>query len=342
MIEKYPQEYLRKIVTPDFCKFFQGQRILITGASGLIGTHFTLLFQMFNQFFQGKTDLSIISKTSEFPFELKGAIKVIKQDLTEVNVSKMLGKFDSIIHCAGYGQPTKFQSERLKTIHLNTTSTIELSKLVADKGSFLFMSTSEVYSGLDNPPFREEQIGITNTNHPRSSYIESKRTGEAIIAALRVEFPEMIASSARLALAYGPGVKAGDSRVINQLINQGLTKKEIILRDSGSAKRTYCFAPDAIEQCIAILMHGKDHVYNVGGVSQVTIANLAGKIGEILKVSVKIPEFQEKFLLDAPLEVGLDLTKIEELSGKKDYVDINSGLEETILWMKHNLNKAKV
>ena len=50
MIEKYPQEYLRKIVTPDFCKFFQGQRILITGASGLIGTHFTLLFQMFNQY----------------------------------------------------------------------------------------------------------------------------------------------------------------------------------------------------------------------------------------------------------------------------------------------------
>jgi nucleoside-diphosphate-sugar epimerase len=89
-------------------------------------------------------------------------------------------------------------------------------------------------------------------------------------------------------------------------------------------------------------MHGKDHVYNVGGVSQVTIANLAGKIGEILKVPVKIPEVQEKFLLDAPLEVRLDLTKIEELSGKKDYVDINLGLEETILWMKHNLNKAKV
>ena len=342
MIEDKYQTDLRRIITPDFARFFKGQRILISGASGLMGTHFTLLFQLFNQFFQGEVQLSVISKTGNFPFVLTKDVAIIQQDLTKVNVSKLLGNFDSVIHCAGYGQPAKFQSEKLKTIHLNTTTTIELSRLVTDSGSFLFMSTSEVYSGLTNPPFQEWQIGTTNTDHPRSSYIESKRAGEAIIVALRDEFPKMVASSARLALAYGPGAKGGDSRVLYELISRGLTKKEIVLSDSGSAIRTYCFVSDAIEQCIAILMRGKDHVYNVGGNSQITIADLASKIGKIINVPVRIPKVKETFLLDAPLEVRLDLTKIEELSGKKEYVNIDLGLEETILWMKHNLNKVKI
>ena len=328
-----------KTINRDFIEFFQGQRILISGASGLLGMHFAQLFQTFNRDFDGQTEITVISKTGIFPFALDKKVEIIQQDLTENSLPNNLGTFDSIIHGAGYGQPSKFLNERLKTIHLNTSTTMELSKLARTEGSFLFISTSELYSGLANPPFRENQIGTSNTNHPRSSYIESKRTGEAIIAAMKSEFPSMVASSARLALAYGPGTKPGDSRVLYELISQGLTDREIVLRDSGSAIRTYCFVSDAIEQCIAILMKADDHIYNVGGKSRITVAELAIQIGQVLEVPIRIPKDSKQFLADAPQEVWLDLTKIEELSGKKEYVDMKDGLEQTISWMKNARNQ---
>jgi len=339
MIEFKNYTNYSKIINQDFIEFFQGQRILISGASGLLGMHFTQLFQTFNGDFDGQTEITVISKTGIFPFDLNNKVQIIQQDLTESSLPNSLGTFDSIIHGAGYGQPSKFLNERLKTIYLNTSTTMELSKLAHPGGSFLFISTSELYSGLANPPFRESQIGTSNTNHPRSSYIESKRTGEAIISAVKSEFPSMVASCARLALAYGPGTKPGDSRVLYELISKGLTDKEIVLRDAGNAIRTYCFVSDAIEQCIAILMKANDHVYNVGGKSRLTVAELAIQIGQIMEVPVRIPKDSEQFLTDAPQEVWLDLTKIEELSGKKTYVDMKDGLEQTISWIKNGPNR---
>lgn len=327
------------IINQDFIQFFQGQRILISGASGLLGMHFTQMFQSFNDDFDGQTEITVISKTGIFPFALDNKVQIIQQDLTQSSLPDSLGTFDTIIHGAGYGQPSKFLNERLKTIHLNTSTTIELSNLARPEGSFLFISTSELYSGLANPPFREDQIGTTNTDHPRSSYIESKRTGEAIISALKSEFPSMVASCARLALAYGPGTKPGDSRVLFELISKGLSGREIVLRDSGSAIRTYCFVSDAIEQFVAILMKADDLIYNVGGKSMITIAELAIQIGQILEVPVVIPKDSKQFLVDAPQEVWLDLTKIEELSGKKQYIQMREGLEHTISWMKNARNK---
>jgi UDP-glucuronate decarboxylase len=336
MTEEKILERYRQFISPEFCAFFQGQRILISGASGLLGMHFALLFQVFNTYFQGKTRLTLISKTGEFPFELSRNSDVLKMDLTRGINRESIGLFDTVIHAAGYGQPSKFLDEKLKTIYLNTATTIDLSGLVKPTGSFLFISTSEVYSGLSNPPFRESQIGLTNTNHLRSSYIESKRAGEAIVASLKSEFPSMLAASARLALAYGPGVKPGDSRVLYEMIAKGLLDGEIVLRDLGSAFRTYCFVSDSIEQCIAIIMKAKENIYNVGGKSRLRIADLAKQIGEIMDVPVIIPNTNESFHSDAPIDVWLDLSRIEQLSGKKEYVDLQEGLEQTISWVKKN------
>jgi nucleoside-diphosphate-sugar epimerase len=335
-------EEFSPLITKEFANFFRDKRILITGGSGLLGSNFAELFQTYTDTFSGNIDLNLISKTGIFPFKLSRGTSIIQQDLTSSNLPKSIGKFDIIIHCAGYGQPAKFQQNPLKTIHLNTTTTLELSTLLKSKGSFLFMSSSEVYSGLSKPPFSEEDIGTTNTNHSRSSYIESKRTGESIIAAMQSEFPDIHSSAARLALAYGPGAKNGDNRVLYELIKRGLDERKLVLRDSGKAIRTYCYISDAIEHCLHILMRGSEHVYNVGGRSRVSIKELAELIGNILDIPVTIPEDSGDFLSDAPKDVWLDLTKIERLSGKATYVSINEGLLKTISWIKARDSKLEL
>jgi nucleoside-diphosphate-sugar epimerase len=198
-------------------------------------------------------------------------------------------------------------------------------------GQFLFLSTSEVYSGLPNPPYKETQIGTTNTTHPRSCYIEAKRCGEAICNAYRTQ--GVYASSARLALAYGPGTKFADRRVINVLIERGLKEGKITLQDKGTAKRTYCYVSDAVEILWNIILYGKEPIYNVGGFSRTTIAELAMKIGNILNVPVDFP-LNSHELGGAPDDVYLDMGQVNNEFKKYEYISLDNGLAKTIEWQK--------
>jgi nucleoside-diphosphate-sugar epimerase len=236
-----------------------------------------------------------------------------------------------IIHAGGYGQPGKFMIDPMKTLKLNTTLTIKLFEKLKQNGKFLFISSSEVYSGLTKSPFSENQIGTTNTDHPRSCYIEAKRCGEAIVFSARNQGID--AKSVRLSLAYGPGTKKDDKRVINSFIGRALVEKKIDMMDDGSALRTYCYVTDAVEIMWKILLEGKENIYNVGGKSKTTIADLAKLIGKTLKVPVNIPK-SNKHLSGAPDDVSLNLDKIKKEFKKTDFVSLEDGMKKTIEWQK--------
>lgn len=258
--------------------------------------------------------------------------KIIRGDISSYLVLKELPEFDVIIHAAGYGQPMKFLEDPRTTITLNTSVTLELIQKVHSGGNFLFLSTSEIYSGLYNPPFGEEQVGTTNTNHERAPYIESKRTGESIVSSMKKRSGKIDASSVRLALAYGPGTKQGDSRVLNSFIDQAINKGKIIMRDAGQAWRTYCYVLDAVELCISIIKDGKEDIYNVGGTSRLKIADLAHEISQATGAPLIVPSVPIQFLQGAPDDVWLQLEKVLQLSKKEDFVGIREGLQRTIDW----------
>jgi nucleoside-diphosphate-sugar epimerase len=145
------------------------------------------------------------------------------------------------------------------------------------------------------------------------------------------------AKSARLSLAYGPGTRTDDKRVINNFIEKGLKLREINLLDHGTAFRTYIYITDAVELMYKILFLGSEDIYNIGGKSRLTIYELANKIGNQLNAEVKIPENQEA-IIGAPDEVYLDMTNSEKKLDKHEYVDIDKGIENTIYWQKKLFN----
>jgi len=199
-------------------------------------------------------------------------------------------------------------------------------------GHFLFISTSELYSGLNSSPFNEDQIGCSNTNHPRSCYIEAKRCGEAICHAARQAGVD--AKSARLCLAYGPGTLVGDKRVIYSFIERGLREKKIQLLDQGNARRTYCYISDAAYMLWRILLEGTEAIYNVGGVSTTTVADLARLIGRSLDVPVIIPDQTQTGLAGAPFDTELDLTRVQKQFGPIRFIDLPTGLATTVDWQR--------
>lgn len=308
--------------------------ILITGASGLIGLH--LYATIKNLILKSNYEINVYGTYSSEPenyfidlSNFKGS-KIIRGDISEPEFINSLPMVDFIIHAAGYGQPNKFMDNQTKTLKLNTVSIFELIKKLNKNGKFLFISSSEVYSGLNNSPFNESQIGTTNTDHPRSCYIEGKRCGEAIINSFRNLGID--AKSARLSLAYGPGTKIGDRRVMNSFIDKAFNG-DIEMVDEGKALRTYCYVSDAVYMMWRILLEGKQSTYNVGGISKTSIRNLADVIANQIGVNVVLPK-NINSLPGSPDNVCLDMSRFEQEFGKFDYTDIDYGIKKTINWQK--------
>ena len=307
-----------------------GKSVLITGASGLLGVYFLTCLKQLNELGINVKVIAIFR--SELPdyFLLRdfSNLQIFKGDITDYNFCQTLPPADLIIHAEGYGQPMKFMEEPEKTLKLNTFSTFLLFDKLKPQGHFLFISSSEVYSGLKKSIYTEDDIGITNTTYPRACYIEGKRGGEAICNAYRSKGVK--ASSIRLAHTYGPGTKKGDKRVILSFIEKALNGK-IELLDDGKAIRTYCYIADAIEIMWRVLLTGKQPIYNLGGNSHTSIAGLAQNIGDIFKVPVIVPTIGNG-VSGAPEDVKLDMSKTENEFGEINYTTLNTGLQRTIKW----------
>ncbi|MCW3111215.1 MAG: hypothetical protein JWQ09_5721 [Segetibacter sp.] len=310
--------------------------ILITGASGLLGVYFLSCLKIISETIKGIKIIAVFRSNlpdylNENDFE---NLAIFKGDVSDYQFCCGLPMADFVIHAAGYGQPIKFMDAPEKTLKLNTFSTFLLFDKLNKGGHFLFISSSEVYSGLQPSLYNEDQIGTTNTTHPRACYIEGKRGGEAICNAFRLK--GIKASSVRLSHTYGPGTKKGDKRVILSFIEKGLAGK-ISMLDKGEVVRTYCYISDAIEIMWNILFSCKEPLYNLGGNSQTTIAEVAKSIGDLMQVPVIFP-IEENSVAGAPGEVRLDMTKVKNEFNKQAYVSLKDGLKKTIDWYLNMIN----
>jgi UDP-glucuronate decarboxylase len=325
-----------RIVNRTDLSYFANKRVLVTGGSGLIGVNLLSTLSKLRGKGNSPELIHAISKSGQFPVKFDKSVEIIKLDLTDYRRVSQLRDYDFIFHSAGYGQPGKFLANPFQTIAINVTATEQLIHKVSPTGKIVFMSTSEVYSGLSNPPFREEQIGTTTTEHFRAAYIESKRTGETLVdlahKSLGIE-----GVSLRLALAYGPGTKNGDQRVLNSFIHQALSDKVIRLKDQGEAWRTYCYVADAVQMCLNAALFGGSGLFNIGGVSRIQILELAKLIASLTKADFELPKDVSTIAPGAPDDVWLDLKKVSGISKAFDYMNIEEGLNRTIEWQKSYL-----
>lgn len=310
--------------------------ILVTGASGLIGTYFLSCLGCLRE--QGMPfDVHAQVFSADLPPHVRdlirrGGFHLLRVDLTDSNSYAHIPEADIIVHAAGYSQPSVFMANPTATIQVNTTATAALLRRLRPGGRFLYVSSSEVYSGLAKPLATESDIGATNPLHPRACYIEGKRCGEALCNAFRIQGANV--KTARLALAYGPGTRKHDKRVINSFIEKAICLGRIQLLDAGTVSRTYCYAADAAELLWRILLHGKHPLYNVGGHSTVTIAELAGLIAKMTDVEVVFPP-RSAAIAGAPDQVQLDLTRVQTEFHKTDFLGLEQGLRRTIDWQRH-------
>lgn len=300
-----------------------GARVTISGVTGLLGTHFLASLCLAKEIYNLNLDVVGVchSKPADYTTALaeRGSFKL---------QSYAPRKSDLIIHAAGYAQPSVFLANPAETIKLNTELTHDLLQSLEKSGRFLFISSSEVYSGLTGV-VDESQIGLTNPYHPRSCYIEGKRCGEAICNAYYQAGVK--AKSARLSLAYGPGTRRDDKRAMSQFINQALSTGIISMNYLGREQRTFCYIRDAIETLWQICLHGKEQVYNVGSPMTASMFDVVRLIAKITGAKVLIHHEAEE-LVGSPEGTVMDISLAEKEFSKGSYISLEQGLIRTIKW----------
>jgi UDP-glucuronate decarboxylase len=315
--------------------FFEGKSVLITGASGLIGTG---LIAALRSLRTRGIKMEITAHGFSPPSEIfthwheQGHLHLLRSDLAEPQSWSQLPQADIIIHAAGYGQPGKFMEAPLHALMLNTGATGALLKKLRPGGVFLFFSSTEVYQGIERPLLKESDIGTTSPEHPRSSYIEGKRCGEAFCHNARTL--GIRAMAIRLAHTYGPGTRTQDRRVINMFIEKALKEGKIVMQDAGLAVRTWGYVTDVVETTLNIIKCGQQAVYNVGGRSTLTILELGAEIARICGVPLELPETTFS-VAGAPQHVQVDLSRAETEFGKTRYLPLEEGLRRTIDYQRH-------
>lgn len=311
-----------------------GARVLVTGASGLIGTH--LLACLAARQDQGAR-LDIHAQLRSDPpdhlvpiLERSGAT-LVRADLSSFADYARLPVADVIVHAAGYAQPLRFMENPGATLQVGASATLTLLQRLAPGGHLLFTSSAQVYTGLGTGPCTEAMVGTTTPEHPRAAYIEGKRAGEAACHGFRRA--GLHATVARLGDVFGPGTRRHDRRALNSFVEQALTGGEIRMLDAGTAVRTYCYVSDAVDLLWRILLTGREAVYNVGGRSAATVAGLAAAIGRMTGATIR-PGEAASGVAGAPDALTLDLTRVDREFGVQPGVSLEDGLEATIAWQR--------
>jgi UDP-glucuronate decarboxylase len=318
---------------------------LITGASGIIGLSIYKFLISSSLYKKGHLFIDCVcSQPNEFhKIYFSGKqITLIKANLPERNYQFFSGKYDLIFNCAGYGQPGKFLIDFENIYSINTLVVSDLLRKLKYGGYFLNIGTSEVYSEARYELTKETSLISINPNNIRNTYIIAKLAAESILSKYSSDNPTARTLSARVALAYGPGSKSGDTRVMYHFFRQAALKKTIQLLDDGSAVRTYIYVSDCVKLILRALFDRKSslRIMNVGGDTQLTILELAEKIANLYDAEV-IKGTVNKGLKDAPKEVKLDICS-SKVYQNENLISIDDGLTTVKKWIDSELKYEKI
>lgn len=322
---------------------FQGSRILLTGASGFVGSFIARFFADLYRRHGIRTDLLLVVRDEGHLWHrLDGSladfpVTLIQQDLCDPLPIK-IGKIDYCIHAASNANPVVYQRDPLGTMMTNVLGTYNvinrLAAQVEGPVRTVYLSSVEAYGSHEGAGvLKEGTLGVINPALLRNCYPLSKLAAENLCVGARSMYGLHI-SVARLAYLYGPGDDIDDPKVVTSFLRDLAQGRDIELHSPGAQKRTYCYIKDAVFGILLLLLRGKDQTYNISDMDDVvSIADIAQILADLFArsgqgVVRKKPDWEEAARFPPAEDNILDNAKITGL-GFSPTVGMQRGLERT-------------
>ena len=322
--------------------------ILITGATGLIGSLLIKMFVYCNQFKNGNIKIIAVCRNVEKARNVLDDI-IEREDVELIigdinNPIEVRNNVDYIIHGANITNSRLMIEKPVETILTAINGTKNILNLAKEKNtkSVVYLSSMEVYGsfGKKSVIVNENKLGYIDPIKIRSNYPESKRMCENLCVAYNSEY-DVPVKIARLAQTFGAGILPGENRVFAQFARSAIKNENIVLHTKGKSEGNYCYTSDVICALIILLISGKNgEAYNISNEkNHISIGNMAKMVAK------KFGNGQIKVVFDIPksnvygyatdTKIKLSTKKIQNL-GWNPKIDLEEMYRRLISSMERN------
>jgi NAD dependent epimerase/dehydratase len=323
---------------------FKGEKVLVTGADGFIGSH--LVEELIQE---GASVRALVCYNSfsscgwldSLPKTIIKEIDIVSGDVRDYHSTFQACKGAAyVFHLAAliaipfsYNAPDLYIDTNVKgTLNvLQAARTLEIQRII-------HTSTSEVYGTAKAIPMSEE--------HPlqaQSPYAASKVAADQLALSFYASFNTPV-SIARPFNVYGPRQSA--RAVIPSLITQIAAGQQQIMTGSLTPTRDFTFVQDTVKGMIAIADSKRTlgEVVNIGSSFEISIKETADLIASLMGKEITLKQSEERVRPDKSEVQRLlaDTSKINSLTswkpsliGKDGFV---AGLKKTVEWFSNKDN----
>lgn len=310
-------------------------RVLVTGASGFIGSH------LCRRLVAEGADVHALTPavSSVYPgrlLDLRESITLHEANITDRSAMNDLAttiRPSVVFHLAAYTHVGKSWQRVDECVQSNVQGTVNLLKALEPVGyeRFINTGTSEIYGDID-VPFREDaQV------NPCSPYSVSKYAAERFCRMFHQGHGWPIVM-VRPFNAYGPA--QSPDRIVPETIVRALRKQEL-KTTSGKQTREFNYVEDLADGFVKLATTPdiEGEIFNLGCGEDVAIRDVVIMILDLMGNPI---EPLIGALPDRPTEIWrmyCDNTRARERLGWSPKHSLREGLEKTIDWYRAELSK---
>jgi len=322
--------------------FWNGRRVLVTGAAGFIGSHLAealvhagasvRAFVRYNS----RNDYGWLEDVDHATLQ---EIEIFRGDLT--NPEAVLGGVqgrDTILHLGAlipipysYQHPREFVAANVE----GTLNVLEAARRL-DVSRVVHTSSSEVYGTAMAVPIDEQ-----HPLHPQSPYAATKVGADQLALSFKHSFETPVVV-VRPFNTFGPRQTA--RAVIPTIISQALSQ-DVVRLGSTSTTRDFLYVEDTVRGMMrcAEMDAALGEVINLGTGGEISVAEVVELVARLLGRAVPVEVTDDRLRpLDSEVErLVADRQKAQRLLGWEPEVDFEEGLRRTIDWMRRSLEEFK-
>jgi UDP-glucose 4-epimerase len=297
--------------------YLSGRRVLVTGASGFIGSH--LCRRLYGE------GVEIHAMSRQRYGSEKGGYRWWQGDLAQIETARNLirdVKPEVIFHLAGCVDGARHLSMVVPTFLSNLAATVNLLTVAAEAGcQRLILAGSQ-----------EEPVADDAQATPCSPYAVAKWAGSAYARMFRSLY-RLPVTVLRTFMVYGPAQR--DERKLIPYVILSLLRGEVPKLTAGSRPVDWVYIDDVVEAFAAAALAPdiEGHTVDVGSGELVTIRSVVERIADYIQPKVA-PHFGA--LPDRALEQvrAANIVRTETVLGWNPTVSLAEGLIRTIDWYK--------
>jgi UDP-glucose 4-epimerase len=316
-------------------------RVFITGGAGFIGSH--LCDALLKEGHQVSILDNMSTGSAANIAHIKDQIEIHQGDIRDVAlVEKAMAPADLVLHMAAALGVNTILENPIESVSTNFTgSEVVLNAATKLNKRIIIASTSEIYGKNPKQPLSETDDRVVGAPQKiRWTYSDAKALEEAIAHALFLT-KQLKVTTIRLFNTVGPRQTGRYGMVLPRFVQSALKNEPITIYGDGTQSRVFCHVADAVRAILTIAKTDSTigEVYNIGGVGETTIKQLAEKIIELTKSTSAITytPYDQAYTAgyeDMQRRVP-DITKIKNAIGWSPETTLDSIIDDVAAEMKN-------